>query len=175
MRTTSKTKLLYNWGGSSALESHVITPPFQNSLSKILDTEVSLTIRGQGLNYGDAALYHKTLSTHFWDKIIHFDKDLGLIKCPSGITLDKILRFIVPKGYFLPVTPGSKNISLGGAIAADVHGKNHHHDGSLSSFITSLTIQTSAKVKTSARLLENSFLTNKVFFRTMSIKNREIF
>ena len=66
-----------------------------------------------------------------------FDTATGLFECESGLTLDKILEIIVPKGWFLPVTPGTKFITVGGAVGSDVHGKNHHVDGSFSNHIAS--------------------------------------
>ncbi len=64
----------------------------------------------------------------------------GIFECQSGITLDQILEVIVPAGWFLPVTPGTKFITVGGAVASDIHGKNHHLDGSFSKYIIEMDI-----------------------------------
>jgi FAD/FMN-containing dehydrogenase len=64
------------------------------------------------------------------DRFIHFDSDTGVLRCESGITLYEILKLVVPQGWFLPCTPGTGFATLGGALANDVHGKNHHTSGS---------------------------------------------
>jgi FAD/FMN-containing dehydrogenase len=87
--------------------------------------------RGQGRSYGDACLNDGgvLLSTGALDRFISFDEQTGILRCESGITLGAILDLIVPRGYFLPVLPGTKYVSVGGAIANDIHGKNHHRAG----------------------------------------------
>ncbi len=88
--------------------------------------------RGQGRSYGDAALNEngRVLLTERVNRLLEFDAVHGVLRVESGVTLAEILEVIVPQGWFLPVTPGTKFVSLGGCVAADVHGKNHHHDGS---------------------------------------------
>jgi decaprenylphospho-beta-D-ribofuranose 2-oxidase len=82
-----------------------------------------------------------TISTLKYNKILSFDTVSGIFECQSGITLDQILTVIVPVGWFLPVTPGTKFITIGGAIGSDVHGKNHHVDGSISNHIIDMDIE----------------------------------
>ncbi|MFL5814017.1 MAG: FAD-binding protein [Bdellovibrionia bacterium] len=91
----------------------------------------TLLPRGQGRSYGDACLNdgEYLLSTSGLDRLIAFDRQTGLLRCESGVTLEQILEISVPQGWFLPVTPGTKYASIGGAIANDVHGKNHHRAG----------------------------------------------
>ncbi len=86
---------------------------------------------GQGRSYGDCCLNEggKLLLTAGLDRFISFDEATGVIRCEAGITLGEILRLIVPRGFFLPVVPGTKSVSVGGAIANDIHGKNHHRAG----------------------------------------------
>jgi FAD/FMN-containing dehydrogenase len=86
---------------------------------------------GMGRSYGDVCLLENgtLLHTTALDRFIHFDPATGLLRCESGMTLAEILRFSVPRGWFLPVTPGTKYVTVGGAIANDIHGKNHHHAG----------------------------------------------
>lgn len=93
---------------------------------------------GQGRSYGDSCLNNDgtLLLTRGLDRFIHFDRARGLLRCESGVTLADILRLIVPQGWFLPVTPGTKFVSVGGAIANDVHGKNHHHAGTFGCHVT---------------------------------------
>ncbi len=87
---------------------------------------------GLGRSYGDVCLNDGgvLLDTRRLDKFIAFDRQQGILCCEAGVSLDQILTLIVPAGWFLPVTPGTRYITLGGAIANDVHGKNHHGDGS---------------------------------------------
>ncbi|HYC28791.1 MAG TPA: FAD-binding oxidoreductase, partial [Chitinophagaceae bacterium] len=80
------------------------------------------------------------VSTLKYDKILSFDTVNGIIECQSGITLDQVLEVIVPKGWFLPVTPGTKFITVGGAVASDVHGKNHHVDGCFSHHVLEMDV-----------------------------------
>lgn len=134
-----KTKLT-NWGNYPRIESEVNdftdAQQLENQINK------STIARGMGRCYGDAALASKVISTKSYAGIIHFDEETGLLHCQSGTTLDKILELIVPAGWFLPVTPGTKFISVGGAIAADIHGKNHHKEGSFSNHILNFTLHT---------------------------------
>ncbi|MHA7058296.1 FAD-binding oxidoreductase [Aquimarina sp. M1] len=90
---------------------------------------------GNGRSYGDCALQKDSLQTNGLNKIISLEKKKGLICCESGVLLSEIIERIVPHGWFLPVTPGTKYITLGGAIAADIHGKNHHKKGCFSQHI----------------------------------------
>ncbi len=87
---------------------------------------------GMGRSYGDSCLNgnNTLLDTRLLKRFISFDKASGIICCEAGVTLEEIIRFALPKGWFLPVTPGTKFVTLGGAIANDVHGKNHHINGS---------------------------------------------
>lgn len=86
---------------------------------------------GQGRSYGDSCLNDGgiLLTTSGLNRFIAFDENTGILRCESGVTLATILEYFVPKGWFLPVTPGTKFVSVGGAIANDIHGKNHHRDG----------------------------------------------
>jgi FAD/FMN-containing dehydrogenase len=97
---------------------------------------------GQGRSYGDCCLNDggTLLTSGRLDRLIDFDQVNGVLRAECGITLDQILTFIVPRGWFLPVTPGTRFVSLGGAIANDVHGKNHHQAGTFGRFVTCLEL-----------------------------------
>lgn len=86
---------------------------------------------GLGRSYGDVCLLdHGTLlETSGMDRLLHFDAATGVLRCETGVSLQQILDFAVPRGFFLPVTPGTKYVTVGGAIANDIHGKNHHVAG----------------------------------------------
>ena len=96
--------------------------------------------RGLGRSYGDSALAETALLTPRLDHFLAFDDSTGEIECSAGISLADILDHFVPKGWFLPVTPGTQFVTIGGAIASDVHGKNHHLDGSFSDHLISLKL-----------------------------------
>jgi FAD/FMN-containing dehydrogenase len=93
---------------------------------------------GMGRSYGDVCLLQdgNLLLTTGMDRLIHFDPETGLLTAEAGITLAQILDFAVPRGFFLPVSPGTKYVTLGGAIANDIHGKNHHTAGTIGRHIT---------------------------------------
>lgn len=95
--------------------------------------------RGHGRSYGDSCLIKDgtLLVTLKKDRFIEFDQIAGVIKCESGVLLSDILEIAVPRGWFLPVTPGTQYVTVGGAIANDVHGKNHHVAGSFGRHIKS--------------------------------------
>lgn len=96
--------------------------------------------RGAGRSYGDSALAARVLSSRYLDDFISLDRRALTIRCGAGITLAEILRVCVPQGLFLPVLSGTKTVTIGGAIAADIHGKNHHVDGSFCDHIERFTL-----------------------------------
>jgi len=97
---------------------------------------------GNGRSYGDSCLLdgYSVLQTTKLNRLIHFDRETGVIKCESGVLLSDLLPLIVPQGWFLPVTPGTSFITLGGAVANDVHGKNHHCDGTFGRFVRQIDL-----------------------------------
>ena len=128
-------KPIANWGNYPVIESNEESFAFDEQLDKLVSKEQPFIARGNGRCYGDASLANRTISTLKFNKILSFDAVAGVFECQSGITLDQILTVIVPQGWFLPVTPGTKFITIGGALASDVHGKNHHVDGSISNHV----------------------------------------
>ncbi|MGD2153387.1 MAG: FAD-binding oxidoreductase [Gemmatimonadales bacterium] len=104
----------------------------------------SLVARGLGRSYGDAAYNSAghTVLTERLNRFVRFDADSRVLDCEAGVTVDEILMCFVPRGFFLPVVPGTKFVTMGGALACDVHGKNHHKDGSLSRHVTDFRLLT---------------------------------
>jgi decaprenylphospho-beta-D-ribofuranose 2-oxidase len=100
--------------------------------------------RGLGRSYGDAAQLAGGLVIDLTgcDRLVSLDAARGVAVLEGGVSLDALLAAIVPKGYFVPVTPGTRAVTVGGAVAADVHGKNHHRDGSLARSVTSIRLAT---------------------------------
>ena len=136
-------KKIANWGNYPVMESNEVEFRSLNELKQIVSSSTSAIARGNGRCYGDASLSDVTISTLKFDKILFFDKAKGVFECQSGITLDQILDVIVPEGWFLPVTPGTKFVTIGGVVASDVHGKNHHVDGAFSRHVIELTLMLS--------------------------------
>jgi decaprenylphospho-beta-D-ribofuranose 2-oxidase len=104
----------------------------------------SLIVRGLGRSYGDSAiddLGAVVVQTEL-NHIRRFDAETGSLECEAGLTLGEIIDLFLPRGFFPGVTPGTKFVTVGGAIAADVHGKNHHVDGTFSRFVDSFSLLT---------------------------------
>ncbi len=129
-------RAISGWGGYPQVDAEVIAPTAVGACSNWLDDIV--IARGKGRSYGDSASGNKVLQTGYLDHFIAFDHVNGVLTCEAGVTLRDVLRLIVPTGWFIPVTPGTSYVSIGGAIASDVHGKNHHHTGSLGEHVRSL-------------------------------------
>jgi len=133
-------KEIANWGNYPIMESNERNFSFLEDIQQHISTTGEFIPRGNGRCYGDASLAANTISTVKFDKILAFDTTQGIFECQSGITLDQVLEVIVPAGWFLPVTPGTKFITVGGAVASDVHGKNHHVDGCFSHHVEEMDI-----------------------------------
>lgn len=101
-----------------------------------------LTPRGNGRSYGDASLGKRLVNSAELEEVFELDTVKGTLRCSAGLLLDEVLLRIVPQGFFLPVSPGTRLVSIGGAIAGDIHGKNHHVDGSFSTFLDSMVVLT---------------------------------
>ena len=128
-----------NWGNYPVMEAEEYAFSSAGDLrAQLLGDHTSCIPRGNGRCYGDASLSGLILSCLAFDHIISFDAVQGIFECESGVTLDQILEIIVPKGWFLPVTPGTKYISIGGAVASDIHGKNHHTEGSFDNHVSEI-------------------------------------
>jgi len=104
---------------------------WQDRNANLPDGEGSLLAYGNGRSYGDVALNSGAtlLHTRGLDRFIAFDESTGVLTCEAGVLLSEILDVFVPRGWFLPVTPGTRFVTVGGAIACDVHSKNHHAAG----------------------------------------------
>lgn len=133
-------KLITNWNNYPVVEAREVSFDYDKEIvSKLGHSSIP---HGNGRCYGDASLSSEVVNTLRYDKVLAFDELNGIITCQSGILLSDLLQIIVPRGWFLPVTPGTKFITVGGAVASDVHGKNHHVDGAFSRHIVSMTVLT---------------------------------
>lgn len=128
---------LSGWGRYPVLDSQLQRPEKLSTVSQIVSQNLPLLARGAGRSYGDAALNSQgnLLLTERLNRLLAFDAKTGILRCEAGVTIQEILEVFVPQGWFPKITPGTKFVTLGGAIAADVHGKNHHRDGGFSSCV----------------------------------------
>jgi len=127
---------IYGWGGYPTINSSLIVPFTQSDFIKTTGSE-SIP-RGMGRSYGDSANAYNVVQTSNLDHFISFDSEKGLLNLEAGVMLREILEISVPKGWFLPVTPGTSYVTVGGAIASDVHGKNHHLAGTFCDHVHSM-------------------------------------
>jgi decaprenylphospho-beta-D-ribofuranose 2-oxidase len=133
-------KSIANWNNYPVVEASEVSFDFERDLD--IKLPHSSIPHGNGRCYSDGSLYTEVVSTLRFDKVLAFDEHAGVVTCQSGVLLSDLLQIIVARGWFLPVTPGTKFITVGGAVASDVHGKNHHVDGSFSNHVTSMTVLT---------------------------------
>ncbi len=122
-------KNLTNWNQYPLIDSEVILPSSEAECIGALKQYPELISRGMGRSYGDASLGNVVLDCTAMNRIIELDIQKKIMIVEAGVSIDEILKQIVPSGLFLPVVPGTCFVSIGGAIAADIHGKNHHIDG----------------------------------------------
>ncbi len=138
-------KPLCGWGRTTPTTALVSRPADVASVELALRTHRDGVIaRGLGRSYGDAAQCNGglTLDTSGLSHIGALDHSSGSIEVGGGVSLHDLMRAIIPAGWFVAVTPGTRSVSIGGAIAADVHGKNHHRDGSFTRHVVEMTLVT---------------------------------
>lgn len=133
---------IQNWGNYPEIESEVLETSSYSEIRSLINSKSKLIARGNGRSYGDSSLQNTTISTLKLNKFLLFDKEKGILKVEAGVLLSEILEVIVPFGFFLPVTPGTKWITIGGAVASNIHGKNHYKEGAISNYIESFEIIT---------------------------------
>ncbi len=132
----------YSWGNYPPLNQKMITPHWRNQVADCLSNLPSYLPYGNGRSYGDSCLAKDgfLVSSCNLSRFIGADWTKGIIEAESGVTLKDIIDVALPHGWFLPVTPGTQYVTLGGAVANDVHGKNHHTAGTFGCHILALTI-----------------------------------
>jgi decaprenylphospho-beta-D-ribofuranose 2-oxidase len=137
---------LSGWGRTPSSLCDVATPRNDDEVVRLLARAENRGVipRGLGRSYGDAGQRAGGLVLDMTrlDSIGPVDRDSGLVSVGAGVSIDQLLRVVLPQGGFVPVTPGTRNVTIGGAIAADIHGKNHHRDGSFCRHVTSMTLVT---------------------------------
>lgn len=152
-----------SWGGLSNVEHKI---EFLNSgelLEQIASKrDTSVLAYGMGRSYGDVCLNPTgyLLNTRKLDHFIQFDARTGVLECEAGVLLKEIHDLVIPQGWMLAVTPGTQLITVGGAIANDVHGKNHHIYGTFGEHIIELTL-----VRTTGEVLTCNYVQNQDWLR----------
>ena len=135
------------WGKFPTIDAQISAPNSAATLGRLVthgaDVSRSSIARGAGRSYGDSALADHLISTRYLDNFLGLatsEQGEIVMHCAAGLSLEQVLNTVVPKGLFLPVLPGAKAVTVGGAIASDVHGKNHHIDGSFCDHVDSLNL-----------------------------------
>ncbi len=141
----SRTVSLTGWGRISPSTAELAEPASIGNAAQLLrDGAASRGViaRGLGRSYNNAAQSAggTVISTARLNRIIDLDATTGLVSCEAGVSLEQLMVAGLPSGWFVPVSPGTRQVTIGGAIAADVHGKNHHVAGSFASHVTSFEI-----------------------------------
>ena len=139
----NENQIISGWGRNSYARVNIFEPLKEDQIrDRIINaSKNSLITRGLGRAYGDSAQLDKEtviILKNF--KAVNIDKNKNEITAQGGVSFDDILSIIIPQGYFLPVSPGTRYVTVGGAIAADVHGKNHHRDGTFGKNVKRLLI-----------------------------------
>ena len=134
---------LFGWGRTTPGMSDVESPSSEDQVAEELALGGNTIARGLGRSYGDAAQVSGgvVLSNRALGGISAIAPD-GVGTVGAGVSLDELLAVTIPQGWFVPVTPGTRQVSIGGAVAADVHGKNHHRDGSLGDHVLEMRLVT---------------------------------
>ena len=140
-----KKKNIKSWAKEFNGEYRIYEPKTAQDVKEILHNKKNIISSGGFRSYGDSAVNENIINSKNFNKIISFDEKNGVLRAQSGVTIEVLLNFLIPKGWFLKVTPGTKYATLGGCIASDVHGKEHHKDGCFSESVKNIKIITNQK------------------------------
>ena len=140
---------LSGWGRTSPSIADVVTPRDEEEVATLLASSPSVIARGLGRSYGDPAQLAGglVLDNRGFTGIGPIDV-AGVVQVGAGVSIDELLAVMVPLGWFMPVTPGTRQVTIGGAVAADVHGKNHHVDGSIAAHVLAMRLVTPTGIVT---------------------------
>lgn len=127
---------LSGWGRYPVIDARVHAPWSEAALRRLVTSGTSVIARGNGRAYGDSAINPlATIDMRRFNRMLSFDPRCGQLTVEAGVILADVIAAFLPRGWFPAVTPGTKFVTIGGMIAADVHGKNHHKDGSFREFV----------------------------------------
>lgn len=135
-------KRVESWGRMIREEHRIYSISYPSDYFPDLEPGMTVLPYGEGRSYGDVCLNEGQglLETRRLNRFIKFDEAQGLIRCEAGVRLDELLAITLPKGWFIPVSPGTQFVTIGGAIANDIHGKNHHREGTFGRHVTQFEI-----------------------------------
>jgi decaprenylphospho-beta-D-ribofuranose 2-oxidase len=137
----TKQENLCGWGRAPVRACLSWRPEKHRDLLDIVSRDGSILARGMGRSYGDAALQPEgTVRTERLNHFIDFDADKGIIQAQAGVTLAELMEITIPRGWFPPVIPGTRYVTLGGAFACNVHGKNHFREGDFAEHVLSIQL-----------------------------------
>ena len=154
-------KTYESWARYPKIRNQQILRADSPSSALVLPTDGrSVLPYGLGRSYGDSCINNDNaiIETSALSCLISFDEKSGVLKAEAGVSLAAILDVFVPRGWFLPVTPGTKFVTLGGAVANDIHGKNHHKSGTFGCHVKSLGLRRSDGSYLTCSLNENELL-----------------
>lgn len=154
-----KMEKIAGWGNYPMSDSYVFQPSGESDLKKVLN-KLKVIPRGLGRSYGDQAVNdakHVAVCTKM-NHFIAWDEAQGLLECEAGVSLEEIITYFAPKGWLPMICPGTKFVTIGGAIANDIHGKAHHIDGSFVNCVISFKIMLADGSTVEASRTENSDL-----------------
>ncbi len=162
----SKHSTLTGWGLGQGIQAVEKIPASEKEAKGLLNhsriSKQTVIARGLGRSYGDASLQKTVFSSRKLNRFLSWEEKRAELVLEAGVSLEEILRIFVPKGFILPVLPGTKWVSVGGAISSDVHGKSHHRDGSFSSWVNWIEV-----LLASGKVIRCSRLKNQNLFRAV--------
>lgn len=133
-------KRLHGWGRYPVVQARVSMPTDIQTCRQAIDAAPAVIARGNGRSYGDSASNADVIEVLRMDRFASFDRDSGVVRVAAGMTIRELLSVTMSAGWFVAVSPGTAYVTIGGAIASDVHGKNHHHAGTFGQHVLSMTI-----------------------------------
>ena len=163
----SRTQDLCGWGRFPVETCRVYRPEKNSEVVSLVRSggEPSLISRGLGRSYGDAGLNSAGVTIHHahLNRFLSFDEQTGTLECEAGVSLAEVIEVFLRRGFLPPVLPGTKFVTVGGAVAADIHGKNHHREGSFGDFLEGFDLLTAGGDVLTCTRQENA----EVFFATV--------